>query len=110
MEADVQRHFELIREEQKTLREEQSKDHTEVLRRLERVEENQNKFLQQVAVKSEVDKLETRMADSEDEITELEKDVSRFKGQIAAFKVAGAILTGVAAIVQMIIIWWFSRG
>lgn len=109
MEADVQKHFDLIRQDQNRLREEQAKDHLEVLRRLERVEENQNRFMQEVAVKSEISKLELRITANEDKMTTAEIDISRFKGQIAAFKIIGALIGGTAIVAQTVIMWWFSQ-
>lgn len=97
------------------MRDEQSKDHAEVKRRLDVIEQNQHDFQQKVALKSEVELVHQRISEAKAELeakletekkrtTELEKAKSELQGSAKATKFWGTIIAGFLLIAEILVV------
>ena len=97
------------------MRDEQSKDHAEVKRRLDVIEQNQHGFQQTVALKSEIELVHQRISEAKAElekkieadgkrITELEKAKSELQGSAKATKFWGTIIAGLLLIAEILVV------
>ena len=95
------------------MRESLSKDHGEVKRRLEVIEQNQKEFQAVVALKADLDVLHQRVKDAKEDfkeeinekekrISNLEKSEAGMKGSLRATKVWGAIFMGVLGLAEVV--------
>ena len=98
----------------KLMREEQNKDHQEVKRRLDVIEQNQRDFQNQIALKSDVETLHERVSDAKTEIegklevektrtAVLEKKNAELEGGLKATKFWGSVVGGLLILAEVIL-------